>query len=58
MPKCIICKKKEATIRDREKPWSKHKKICIGCHALRLTNDLIYILEVEKRRTKCLKVSK
>jgi hypothetical protein len=50
MPKCIICGKNEATIPDRNTPWSNRKKICSDCHANRLRNDFIDILEIEKRR--------
>lgn len=50
MAKCIICGEKQATVRDRNEPWSRRKKLCVDCHVNRLKNDFIDILEIEKKR--------
>ena len=50
MPKCIICNINEATIPDRNEPWSNRKKVCQKCHSERLKNDFVDILEIERRR--------
>jgi hypothetical protein len=50
MSKCIICGKNEATIPDRNTPWSRKNKICKECHSDRLKHDFIFVLEVEKRK--------
>lgn len=50
-PICIICRERKATIRDRnEAPWGKRKRICQQCHENRLRNDMVDILEIEKKR--------
>ena len=48
--KCKICKEREATIPDRNKPGSRRKELCSECHANRLKNDFANIVKVEKRR--------
>lgn len=51
---CVICGEKPATVVDREEgPWAKKKKLCADCHVNRLKNDLITVLEVEKKRSTC-----
>ena len=49
MAKCIICGQKEATIPDRDS-FSSRKKLCADCHGIRLKNDLLNIMDVERRR--------
>ena len=48
--KCIICRETEATVRNRNKPWSRRKVLCSDCHSNRLKNDFIDILEIERKR--------
>jgi hypothetical protein len=55
MTKCIICNVNEATIPDRNEPWSNRKKVCQKCHSERLKNDFVDILEIERRRRECRK---
>ncbi len=52
MRRCKICREKEATVPDRNKPWSDKPEVCSDCHSNRLRQDLAYVLEVEKRKTK------
>jgi hypothetical protein len=48
---CIVCGDKEATVPDRnEGCFAKRPKLCNDCHAIRLRNDFITILEIEKKR--------
>jgi hypothetical protein len=48
--KCNICRDKEATVRDRERPSDRRKTICEDCHRERLVGDFKHILSVERRR--------
>lgn len=43
--KCKICKKNEATVRDRNNPTSPRKTICKECHRQRLMCDMTMILD-------------
>lgn len=48
---CVICKERKATVPDRnEAPFGKRKKLCEICHAERLKNDFINILETERKK--------
>lgn len=41
MKKCKVCKTAEATMPDRD-DWPRHRiRICEGCHAKRLSGDII-----------------
>lgn len=56
MKKCIICRKDEAVVPDRDS-MSNRKKVCRKCHGERLKGDLAIILDnhaklVEKFRNK------
>ena len=44
-----MSRKKEATIPDRDS-FSSRKKLCADYHGIRLKNDLLNIMEVERRR--------
>ena len=50
MRKCKICSINEATVPDRNKPWSRRLSICSECHMNRLRGDLAYIMAVESKR--------
>jgi hypothetical protein len=49
MSLCIICHTHDATIPDRDS-GSSRKRLCSGCHALRLKGDLRNILRLHKER--------
>lgn len=49
MGKCIVCYEREATLPDRDS-GSKRKKLCDECHALRLRNDLNYVLYLHEKK--------
>lgn len=42
--KCIVCHEREAVVPDRN-TMSRHKRLCIECHAERLQEDLKQILK-------------
>lgn len=50
--KCIICNTNEATVRDRENPFSKRLTVCQKCHGERLRGDLRHILELHNKKKK------
>lgn len=51
MAKCIVCKKREATVPDRN-TLSMRFRICSECHARRLQGDLRRILEDHERKNR------
>lgn len=50
MSLCIVCKVNKAEVPDRERMGRPIKRLCRGCHVLRLQGDLIRIMEEEKRK--------
>ena len=52
MSKCKICHRKEATVPDRNKPWSRKKVICTDCHSDRLRGDMKKIIVRHKEKQK------
>lgn len=49
---CNVCHERVATIPDREIFGKPIPRVCSECHANRLKNDFIGILEVERKRVK------
>lgn len=47
---CRVCKKRPAALPDRKREGTPRKEICRECHAERLCGDMVYILEVERKR--------
>lgn len=50
--KCCICRKKPATVPDRNIQFSQIKKLCDDCHGSRLKGDLIEIIDLERKKMK------
>ena len=51
--RCIICKEREATIKDRrEAPWGKKKKLCAECHTIQLEKDLENVYSIYYNKLK------
>lgn len=38
---CKLCREREATVRDRDRPWDKKVYYCPQCHAEMLKDDLL-----------------
>lgn len=52
MSQCIVCRTNKAEVPDRERMGRPVKRLCRGCHVLRLQSDLIRIMNLEAKKEK------